>query len=86
MVSGWVPAGKHGMDIDYAYPEEVLPGSDQHAGWGVQLALSRHWHGLREAAPVDTYRTVSDELKCYILTRRGNNNLFVIVFSFLHST
>jgi len=83
--AGWASAGKRGADADHACAEEVLPGGDQHAGWGVQLALGRHWCGLWEAAPVDTNRIVSDKLKCYILTRRGNNNLFVMVFWFLHS-
>jgi len=39
------------VDADHACPEEVLPGGDQHAGWGKQLALSRHCCGLRGPVP-----------------------------------
>ena len=40
---------------------------------------------VEDAVPVDTHRTVSNKLKCYILSTRGNNNLFEMVFWDLHS-
>ena len=49
-------------------------------------AHCRRWPGMQEELPADTNRTVSDELRCYVLTNRGTNNLQITVLWFLHST
>jgi hypothetical protein len=46
MGAGWASAGKCGADADHTYPEEVLLGGDQHAGWSIQLSVGCHWCGL----------------------------------------
>ena len=81
-----VAAGQHEGDVDPGCQVAALPSGDMHASHVVLLAGIRHWLGQQlEALPADKHRTVSNGLKCYILTRRGNNNLFVMVFWFLHS-
>ena len=79
------PARQHEMDVDPCFWVAPLPSGDMHASWVILLTGFCHWLRQQlETLPANKNCTVSDGLKFYTLTRRGNK-LFVIVFWFLHS-